>query len=1384
MAPHPTGTTESATPPQTSTPFQAYQLRHASAEEVRLQLAEMLAGVPGTRELLADRDGNRVLVRGEQQVQNLARQLIASLDKPAQPATDPAIVAPAPSEDESPRKPSFQRHSKPVFHVYSSADAEKWNQTFKRLFAGRRDAHFAADTRTSQLVVHAPVDVHAEVARQMGLAPNHDQDEPPVARQGGLANTPWPNPGAQQAAPSLTQVRPEELRENHQQAQSSQAADANATSATWNLRTMDGPSLHASLENLLQRPLPVQGSQNNVTSQFTLEIRNGSRVEVSIDNGRRRITLAGTAPAVDSWRRVIQAIDTASKPENPATRVVPFRTADRQGVVRALSALNSDAKRTRVLVASDRGGRTPAVATALQQQPNPGSNENQVPPANEEAPTGQQNAPDTPDGQPSPDTEAANGQAGEGQPLTPGEIANALGENGLLGPVQFDIIEGLDIIVLRGNQRDVDRVAELIASIEQVAQVTKPRIEILQLKHIGSEATAILIQQVYTQALTARQGSVSITALVKPNALLLIGRPENVETVVDLVQRLDHPVDAASQFRVFRLKHASAIDAQATVNEFFNQNLIQQPGQQQTQRQGLGTRVIVLADARSNSLVVHASPRDMIEIAGLVDRLDVASGEAVNELRLFKLENSLASELALILQEAINSQTARQGGVGQFQPGQQPGFQPGTGQPGQTQRQGQMRSVALQFFATDAEGRRRLNSGILADVRITADPRANSLLVTAPEKSMELIAALIERLDQPPAVRTQIKVFTITNGDAPSLVEMLEALLASQIGAQQGGALVGPGTESALVPLRFSVDERTNSIIASGTMKDLAVVEAILLRLDEDDVNERKTQVYRLLNAPAVDVANAINEYLRTERQVQQTAPGVVSPFEQIEREVVVVPESVSNSLIVASTERYYESVKDLVKQLDERPPMVMVQVLIAEVSLNDTDEFGVELGLQDSLLFDRSKLENIQTLSRTTTTQDPGGVTTTVQEDTISAADITPGFNFNNQPLGNSGSDGSLATAGKVAGQALSTFALGRINNELGYGGLVLSAGSDSVSVLLRALQESRRLEVLSRPQIMMLDNKPGLVQVGQRVPRITGTQITDAVQQNTITLDNVGLILSVTPRVSPDGLVVMDIDAENSDLGPIAGGIPISINAAGDAINSPIINTTLMQTTVSAMSGQTIVLGGLITKSTADVHRRVPLLADVPLLGHLFRYDSTREERTELLIIMTPRVVRSEKEAEMIKQIETARMNWVISDVIDIHGDTNLRSRSDGWGDNETSVVYPDMENYETVPTPAPDEEKPGEAPKPSSQLMQPIMPNASNDVRFISPPTQGSVQTSFRSARPLTAQAVGQDFRGGQPAVQATYPSVFQPTGPGSMSQPAVYQQPIAPLPPVRQ
>ncbi|MEX2114074.1 MAG: secretin N-terminal domain-containing protein [Pirellulales bacterium] len=999
--------------------------------------------------------------------------------------------------------------------------------------------------------------------------------------------------------------------------------------------TAHAPSLPASQRVAAPRQLTVQWPVNQVQTElsrlfgprltrtapqqsgeaaFVVAARSGQSAMLRVDPAGRGVSFSGPEPLVSQVVRLVAAQEASRRPTVGAVRAVALRKSDPQKVHRAVELY--------------RQGNPPDAKAA-----------------------------DARLAQAAPAPPAANPPA-EGADVTDAERTNQrLRELGL--DLNIEVLPDLDAIILRGSNRDVNEVLRIIEDIERISAEAVPEVEVVPLEHASSEALAPLLATIQPALLAGRPGKISVTALSKPNALLLIGRGEAVAAMRELIAKLDQPVAPESQLRVFRLQHAPAATAATTVQEFF------------AKRTGLGPRVVVTPDVRSNSLIAQAAPRDLAEIELLVKRIDTPDSASVNLVRVFKLKNSLATNLAESLEAAIQQSRTGQGAAAAT-----------------------AKSSALELLTVDPQGQRIIKSGILSDVKITPDARANSLIVTAPAQSMELVAALIAQMDDAAASVAQIKVFHIVNGDASSLVLMLRTLLSQQGGPGQGAALPRSRDESSFVPLRYSVDARTNSIIAAGSAGDLAIIEALLLRLDERSVEQRKTVVYQLKNAPALDVADAINQFLRTQRQVEAAAPGEMSPFQQIEKEVVVVPEPVGNLLIISASPRYFDEIYEMVEKIDAQPPQVLIQVLIAEVALTEDTQFGVEWGLQDGLLFDRSLLGELLTTTSTTTFGNPP---TTTQQQTIVSATNDPGFNFNSADIGNSGSAASLATAAQTGKQALANFAVGRTDAELGFGGLVLSAGSKSINVLLRALQQNQRLEVLSRPQVMTIDNQPAFIQVGQKVPLITNVIVNQIGQTNTVEMDNVGLILGVTPRISPDGMVVMEIDAEKSEVAPEAEGIPVSISASGAVVRAPRINITTAQTTISTATGETIVLGGLITKRRLTVNRRVPFLADVPVLGWMFRYDVFEAQRTELLIILTPHVVRNAADAERLRQIEAARMHWCAADVHEIHGDPAFCRRGDcPICAAQMPVVYPDLDPSGMSPAQIMDMEElgPGEA------------------------------------------------------------------------------------------
>ena len=1090
----------------------------------------------------------------------------------------------------------------------------------RAIYASHGEFRVAADPQAPQLLVVAPPRVHDDLARRSATLGIQAASEAAPGQP--------PSEAADQHYVRLMNFRPEQIERM--------------------FRDLFGPRLEA-----LTDRRPGQADYVFVGSA-------GERITLGIDRRQNGVMVTGPQPTAGQFVRLIQTLDGPRSPSGSKTRVVPIRKADPAKVRQAIEAYRSGFRA---------GSRQPT-----RPSPSDGSY----------LPRGR----DTrfPDGRIDlvnylfqTKGEGTNGDANGPLDVEPVPTGDQLEDQRrrerlleLGSDVEIEALPNLDVIILRGRDRDVDEISRIIEEIERLSAETEPAIEVVPLRHVQGPALSEIIEQINRELLVGRQGRVSVTPLVKPNALLLVGWGEAVKAIKQLIQKLDRPVPPESQLRIFALRHAAALQIASTVESFL------------AGRGGLGPAVQVIADPRTNSLIVQAAPRDMKEVELMIERLDRDDSEAVMRTQIFKLENSLAVDLGGILQQAIASAA---GGTAAH------------------------KSAVLELLTVDAEGERLLKSGLLGDVQVTPNPRTNTLVVTAPAESMDLIAALIKQLDMPSAV-AQIKVFRVVNSDATDMVTMLRTLLPSQTGASTRPQLAGAEGETSLVPVRFSVDPRTNSIIATGSEGDLVIVEALLLRLDEEDIQQRETTVYRLRNAPAVDVANAISLFLRSERQVEMAGPGAVSPFQRIEREVVVVPEVVSNSLILSATPRFFKEIMELIEQLDAEPPQVMIQVLIAEVALGEMDEFGIELGLQDSVLFDRSLLGDIVTTVQSSSTPGTGVV---VSNEVIQSASNTPGFNFNdptNSTLGNSGSSQSLVDAAVVGGQTLSNFAVGRVNSELGFGGLVLSASSESVSVLLRALQECRRLKVLSRPQIMTVDNQPAYIQVGKRVPRITSSTLTDVGLVNSIALENVGLILGVTPRISPDGMVVMEIDAEKSDLGPIQEGIPVSISE-GQVIRSPSIELTMAQTTVSVADGETVVLGGLITKRTSTTKRRVPWLADIPLLGNLFRYDSNSEKRTELLIILTPHIILSPDDAEKIKQVEASRMHWCLGDVHEIHGPTGLwEMGGPEAGMPAPEVIYPDLNPRgippeQQVPTPAEPPNQTGPILPNNQQAQGPAMP-----------------------------------------------------------------------------
>ncbi|MCL2348327.1 MAG: hypothetical protein FWC50_08710 [Planctomycetaceae bacterium] len=971
--------------------------------------------------------------------------------------------------------------------------------------------------------------------------------------------------------------------------------------------------------------------------QYQLPLGNGQRLELSIDRRQNIVSITGAERSVDSFVQITTMLDDDGTRNNVDTAVLPYNQSNAP-ILRDMA---------QILARSSQGANVP---------PENRTRNNQA--------YNQAQRPQTQENGGSPDSgntqlrfRADGGQTSPPQSGNFNPDQQLPDASGLVGPVSVNILDG-DVLVIHGSSSDVALVISMIEQLEQISTEHEPLLETVYMQHGDCTQVASIMQQLYTQIYQSRKGRLSAVSLVRPNAILLIGYEGSIGAAKELIAKLDIPIDAESQFKVFPLRHASCDMLKTSLDSLYTARTGTGAAVQNNAvgSNGLVSTVNIVSDYRTNSLIVQASQRDMLEIASMILTLDVADSSVRNEIKIIPLRNTRADVLASTVMQAITGRTSTTGTMG------------GSA----TQQQTGERSSGLSFATIDAaKGEKILESGLFTDVRIVADSAGNKLIVSAPSECMPLLEAIIQNLDDSPLAVAQVKVFTIINSDASSLLSMLNNIFPTS--TAQGGAaannaafrIEGSTENSALIPIRFAAEPRTNSIIATGSADMLAMVEAILTTLDEPDTQNRRVMVYRLLNTPASTIATTLQQFLQNERQIKQQSGVLVGEVDIFNSEIIVTAETQTNCLLISTTPRYFEQIRKIIQVLDERPPMVQIQVLIAEVELSNANELGFELGLQDNILFNRSTLDNI-VYGPTKSTTTSGG---TVVEQSVISSTRVPGFNFNDTTR-DLGQNATTGNTGNVGAQGISNFGLGRQNSELGYGGFVFSASSDSVSVLVRALEENKRLRVLNRPVLTALHNQASYLQVGQLVPTITNVSVTDTGgQQNSVEDKEVGVMLRITPRISLDDTVAMQIDAQKTSMDSEANGTPIFVQG-GVTVRAAKTNSAMVQTTVSTKNGQVAVIGGLITEEEQSNHRAVPFVSNIPVLGQLFQYNYKSCTRKELLFILKPQIIRSSDELNALKNIEMARMHWCATHVSNLINDSTIKIRTDDFTSAETQI------------------------------------------------------------------------------------------------------------------
>ncbi len=737
----------------------------------------------------------------------------------------------------------------------------------------------------------------------------------------------------------------------------------------------------------------------------------------------------------------------------------------------------------------------------------------------------------------------------------------AAGGTGRMLPVSVIADARTNTLLVAGSRESFNAIEAMIRELDTDQVLAANEFRIFYLKQATATVLQPTLEQLFAQRATRGEPIEPVTIVTEPrtNSLIVSASPEDMKLAESLIARLDaEPDRPGTTVQVFPLAKADATQVAGTLT-----SLYQMPGA------AAGPTVGISVDERINAIVIQAGPADQKRIGELVKELDSDTVPRVTEIRVFTLENADATEMATILNDALNQK------------------------PTPLTATSPNRQALLQFVTHSQDGGKLVTSALQEGVLITPDRRSNSLVISAPLENMPLLESLIKAMDSTSPRTAEIRVFTLINSDARAMAQVLNELFRMQqtAGAAGGkqaieytltpaeGDAKGPAAvigSAEDVALTVTVDIRTNSLLVGGTKHYVELASKVVQELDESTAAERLTEVYRLRNAQAEDIEAALTNFLDQERALleeQLGADGAGTSQYILEREVAIVAEPTSNTLLLSASPRYYDVVAQMIQELDQPPPQVLIQVLLAEVTIDETNEFGIEWQAME----------------------------------TWRGHDLT---------------GGTAPAFAASAGLTLNP-------------GFQVSVTGGDVNFMLRALQSQGRLEVLSRPQILASDNQQATINIGQRVPFITNSRITEeGTTINTIEYQDVGIILDVTPRINPDGFVKLEVHPEISALDDST--VPIS-----EGVNAIIVNNRSAETTVTVQDGHTIIIGGLITTTDRDRLNKVPFLGDIPGLGWLFRSTRKVKERTELLIILTPTVLRNIEEADIETASQVKRLN-----------------------------------------------------------------------------------------------------------------------------------------------
>ena len=501
------------------------------------------------------------------------------------------------------------------------------------------------------------------------------------------------------------------------------------------------------------------------------------------------------------------------------------------------------------------------------------------------------------------------------------------------------------------------------------------------------------------------------------------------------------------------------------------------------------------------------------------------------------------------------------------------------------------RIISLKYLA--ATEMQKILEPYLADgANIRMDTKRNLVIASGTADELATLQETINLFDVDWMQGMSVGLFTLEHVDPKTMKGELDSVFGAM--EPEGGTGILGGLVRT-VPI-----ERLNSLlIVSATRAALREVEIWLRRLDHPGEHPgQRLYVYRVQNGKATDLAALMRDILGSKPDLEtggvQLAPGLtpveirsgdaaITPTQLqtaatrtgglalgAQAKVDIIADDSRNALVVLATPQDYQMVESALRQLDTVRLQVLIEASIVEVTLRDDLNYGVEWFFKNSL---------------------------------------------------NDGGDGKKGRGqldlGEVGLAALSPgFAYTVIDN------------ADQVRIALNALAAESEVNILSSPSLMVLDHETAIINVGDEIPVPTRQSVSNidpaAPTVNEIQFRQTGVTLTVTPHVNDSGLVTMDIKQEVSN----------AVSTTSSEIDAPTIQQRQVESVVAIHSGETIVLGGLIQNTQTSSESGLPLLHKIPVIGKLFGQTRDESRRTELLVLLTPQVVRDRDNARKLTE------------------------------------------------------------------------------------------------------------------------------------------------------